>query len=176
MLITFQCMDLVKELAENVMFSEIAPVGKRAKKRREHEELITRFFAYSGDLSDYKDRPSDFLDHFTKKMNTAFQENSAQIDQFKEDFKEMVSFINEYCEFGFRKSKNAKTTPRSRFEAISVGTIQALKSEKHIDTTSIPDWITSEEFIKITGSDGANAKGRLHGRINYVKEKLVGEG
>jgi len=87
----------------------------------------------------------------------------------------MVAFIHQHCKFGFRKTENAKTTPRSRFEAISVGTIQALRSKKQINTTRIPEWITSKEFIKITGSDGANAKRRLQGRIDYVKEKLVGE-
>lgn len=163
-------MNLVKELAEDEVFKKIAPVPEEAEMRREREELITRFFAFCGDLSDYKDRPSDFLDHFTKKMNTAFQEDSAQITQFKKDFKDMVSFIHKYCELGFRKSKNATTTPRSRFEAISVGTIHALKSGEPIDTLSIPDWITCGEFIKITGLDGANAKSRLNGRINYVKE------
>jgi len=58
------------------------------------------------------------------------------------------------------------------------GKLEIVDGTQRLSTLSafLNDWITSEEFIKITGSDGANAKSRLHGRINYVKVKLVGEG
>jgi hypothetical protein len=35
-------------------------------------------------------------------------------------------------------------------------------------------WANSKEFSDVTGSDGANAVARLQGRINYVKDKLLG--
>jgi|GEM_PF-5786831 len=39
-------MSLVMELASLPKFFELAPVSDKLKKEREHEELVTRFFAY----------------------------------------------------------------------------------------------------------------------------------
>jgi hypothetical protein len=38
----------------------------------------------------------------------------------------------------------------------------------------IAEWLQSNEFSSITGADGANAIKRLAGRIEYVKNKLLG--
>lgn len=75
--------------------------------------------------------------------------------------------------FGFAKSKNATTTPRVRFEAISVGVALALKErpDLHIDNV---DWLNSEEFKELTTSDASNNEGKLAARVEYVRDKLLG--
>ena len=70
-------------------------------------------------------------------------------------------------------SKNATTTPRVRFEAISVGVALALKEKPdlHIDNV---DWLNSEEFKELTTSDASNNEGKLVARVEYVRDKLLG--
>ena len=85
----------------------------------------------------------------------------------------MFSFVHDNFEFGFAKSKNATTTPRVRFEAISVGVALALKErpDLHIDNV---DWLNSEEFKELTTSDASNNEGKLATRVEYVRDKLLG--
>jgi uncharacterized protein with ParB-like and HNH nuclease domain len=48
-------LDLVRELAKDPLFTELAPVPASGRKLRVDEELVTRFFAYSDGLDGYKD-------------------------------------------------------------------------------------------------------------------------
>ena len=48
--------------------------------------------------------------------------------------------------------------------------------DRSVDELDVASWISLPEFQKITGSDGANAIGRLRGRIDFVKSKLVAHG
>jgi hypothetical protein len=41
------------------------------------------------------------------------------------------------------------------------------------DQLNVQTWLQSTEFTDATGSDGANARARLEGRINFVRERLV---
>jgi len=62
-------MDLIIELSVLPKFVALAPVSKKDLSEREHEELVARFFAYSDGLVGYKDRPSEFIFNYVKKMN-----------------------------------------------------------------------------------------------------------
>ena len=65
-------LDLVIELAEDNLFSNLAPVTDQKNRTREGEELVTRFFAYGDGLDGYHDKVSPFLFSYAKKMNEAF--------------------------------------------------------------------------------------------------------
>lgn len=171
-------MDFVIELAKNPEFSELTPISESLKKQREHEELVTRFFAYSDSLDGYKDKPSEFLFNYVDRMNKIFGTNPEIADEYRLRFNTMISFVKKTFPFGFRRtnSKEAKASPRSRFEAIAIGSWLALKenpdiANKDIDVTS---WHFSKEFGNITGADGANARARLMGRMDFVKNRLLG--
>lgn len=76
----------------------------------------------------------------------------------------------------FAKLLRGGATPKARFEAISIGSFLALQQRpalknEDIDVTS---WLSSQEFAKITGADGANAIGRLKKRIYFVRDRLLG--
>ena len=111
---------------------------------------------------------SQFLNQFLSENLHTFDE-----EQYRSDFEGMLSFVHDNFEFGFAKSKNATTTPRVRFEAISVGVALALKErpDLHIDNV---DWLNSEEFKELTTSDASNNEGKLATRVEYVRDKLLG--
>ena len=81
-------------------------------------------------------------------------------------------FVREHFEFGFAKSQNATTTPRVRFEAISVGVALALKEQPELSVDNV-DWIHSPEFKEHTTSDASNNEGKLVARVEYVRDQLL---
>lgn len=169
--------ELVISLSKEPYFTEIAPVSKKQEKEREREELVTRFFAYSDGLENYKDRVSAFLYDYTKKMNKHFEENPSDIKNYRKKFKTTMDFVSKKFPWGFRRTQKGKITPRSRFEAIAIGSYSALKKQPSLAEKSIQvqDWLDSKDFKKVTGADGANVKSRLVGRINFVRDRLLGE-
>ena len=170
-------MDFGFSLSKEQYFIDLAPVPEQKEKEREREELVTRFFAYGDGLENYKDRVSAFLYDYTKKMNKHFEKKPSAMENYRKRFKDTMDFISKNFPWGFRKTPKGNITPRSRFEAIAIGSYLALKEQpslakKHIE---VQDWLESKEFKKVTGADGANVKSKLVGRINFVRDRLLGE-
>lgn len=163
--------DLVISLSQKPYFVDIAPVPKKKEKEREREELVTRFFAYGDGLEEYKDRVSAFLYNYTKKMNRYFKENPEAIETYSKRFENTMKFVAKNFSWGFRRVEQGKMTPRSRFEAIAIGSYLALEQQPDLvdKPIKVDDWLTSKEFKKVTGADGANVKSRLIGRIHFVR-------
>jgi hypothetical protein len=171
-------MDLIVELATVPKFETLAPVSKKELDEREREELVARFFAYSDGLDGYKDRPSEFIFNYVKQMNVRVAEDSALVDQYRARFAETIDFIGRVFPHGFRRNGKGKATPRARFEAIAVGSRLALDERPTLTHEAVADvlpWLTGDDFIKVTGSDGANAIARLRERTGFVRNKLLGE-
>jgi len=170
-------LDLVISLAKEPSFVKLAPISDKLLWEREREELVTRFFAYGDGLEAYKDRVSPFLFTYTKKMNDRFKDNPADIESYRQRFMDMIDFVSRNFPSGFRKTLKGKATPRSRFEAIAIGSYLALKQRPEIANQSIKveEWLNSKDFTKVTGADGANAIGRLRARIHFVRDRLLGD-
>lgn len=174
-------LDVVMELANVPLLAQLAPISAKAKKERGYEELVTRFFAYGDGLENYRDRPSDFLFAYSKKMNEEFAANPALADGYRQRFNAVLDFVSRNFPFGFRKTEKGSATPRTRFESIAIGVDRALAERPELADSAVGDvdvasWINLPEFQRITSSDGANAIARLRGRIDFVKDKLVGHG
>jgi hypothetical protein len=170
-------LDLVISLAKEPSFVKLAPISDKLLLEREREELVTRFFAYGDGLEAYKDRVSPFLFTYTKKMNDHFKNNPADIESYRQRFMDMIDFVSRNFPSGFRKTLKGKATPRSRFEAIAIGSYLALQQRPEIANQSIKveEWLNSKDFTKVTGADGANAIGRLRARIHFVRDRLLGD-
>lgn len=170
-------MNLIIELAKYPRFANLAPVSEKALKEREHEELVARFFAFSDALEGYKDRPSEFIFNYVKKMNVKVTGNPDMIDQYRTRFLEVIDFVERVFPYGFRRNTKGKATPRARFEAIAVGSRHALDTHPGLATEITSNdlsWLTGKKFTEVTGSDGANAIARLRMRIDFVRDRLLG--
>lgn len=168
-------MSLIIELAQLPDFCEIAPVSDKLKKEREHEELVLRFFAYGDGLDGYKDRPTEFLFTYAKRMNALFEADPARGTEYRARFTAMVSFVAGAFPWGFRRTAKGTATPRARFEAISIGSYLAMQSDPGLvgRRPRVDAWVNEDAFAKITGSDGANAIARLRGRMDFVRDRLL---
>jgi uncharacterized protein with ParB-like and HNH nuclease domain len=169
--------ELVISLAQESVFDRLAPATEKQKKERVREELITRFFAYGDGLESYRDKVSAFLFSYTKTMNAYFKEHPEDINSYRERFLSTMQFIERNFPWGFRRTKNGKVTTNARFEAIAIGSYYALQQKPDLANSSfhVDDWLNSDEFKEIIGADGSNAIGRLKARINFVRDRLLGE-
>ncbi|RRR69595.1 MAG: DUF262 domain-containing protein [Candidatus Viridilinea halotolerans] len=168
-------LDLVIELAKLDLFIKLAPISEKQLKEREREELITRFFAYGDGLDDYHDRVSPFLFDYTKKMNTYFTQHPHELQDYRQRFIDTMSFVARNFPLGFRRTPSGKATPRARFEAIAIGSYWATTEKPDLmdKDVVIENWLHSEEFKEVTGSDGANVISKLRNRIEFVRNRLL---
>lgn len=164
--------DFINECAENDRFKNLCPITEKVGLRAEGTERILRFFAYSDDLSGYNGRVSEFLNKYMKSTSAIFSDELK--NQLSKKFEAMINFVELNFPYGFRKFENAKSSPRVRFEAISVGVSMALVVNPELKVSNV-SWIESDEFKNVTRSDAANNKSNLFGRINYVKSSLLGQ-
>ncbi len=169
-------LDLVISLAKENSFIELAPVSNKQLNEREREELITRFFAYSDGLEDYKDRVSEFLTSYTRKMNVYFTENPQAIELYRNNFLDTMIFVSRNFPWGFRRTPKGTATPRARFESIAIGSYLALREHPELfdQPIKVEEWLNGKDFAKVTTADGANAIRRLTTRINFVRDHLLG--
>ena len=173
--------EFLKECSENIIFKEICPISKEKLKRKENIELITRFFAYANDLNiddrniitlqTYSGTVFPFIENYIKEMTATNDFNKVKL---KDNFTNMIEFVKLYFPFGFRKSKNSNSTPRTRFEAIALGVYLALKQKPNLTINNV-DWLDSLDFKKVTTTDSANNKTKVLERIQYVTTKLLEE-
>ena len=171
-------LDLIMELADDKRLHRLAPMSPKQKNERGYDELVTRFFAYGDGLTDYKDRPSDFIYDYAGKKNKEFRNDPAAAQAYRERFHDTMSFIERVFPNGFRRSVTGRATPRARFESIAIGSYLALKQRPELATMdknsiAVSVWTEGPEFTSAIGADGANARSRLEGRINFVRHRLV---
>uniref|UniRef100_Q3AQ43 GmrSD restriction endonucleases N-terminal domain-containing protein n=1 Tax=Chlorobium chlorochromatii (strain CaD3) TaxID=340177 RepID=Q3AQ43_CHLCH len=162
--------DLVIELSKNVLFKEICPISEQKNDRGEGEELVLRFFAYIDNYLQFKHDVAFFLnDYLDDKNEKGFDESF-----YKSAFLSMVNFVKENYPLGFRKEENSNSTPRVRFEAISVGTYLAIKENDSLQKPNM-EWLYSSGFKIQTTSDASNNPDRLKNRIEFVRDGLLGK-
>lgn len=161
----------IKRCSSNKLFKELCPVSTKRADRGEREELVLRFFAYLERYKIFVHRVDEFLDTYLKdKHESGFNE-----PEMKLAYENMLNFVKLNFPGGFRKSPKDKTTPRVRFEAISVGVGLALQENPALigKKQNVAGWINSEEFKEKTTTDGANSKKKVVERIEYVKSQLL---
>jgi len=162
--------DMVLELKDNEIFKAICPISSEKEKRGENEELILRFFAYIDKYLEFKHDVALFLNEYLSDMN----ESDFEKELYLKSFNDMVTFINNNFPIGFRKESGNNSTPRVRFEAISVGVHLALKENPSLTNPNM-DWLNSEGFKMQTTSDASNNPNRLKNRVEFVRDGLLGK-
>lgn len=152
-------------------FNELyTPTKRKADKLRgEKEELVSRFFAYSEDYKTFVHSVKHFINEYIiKKGKDGFDH-----DEKLNEFKSMLAYVKKYFPYGFRKTPASKSYPRVRFEAIAIGVNLALKENPDLGSVNM-DWLNSVEFKEHTTSDASNNKSKLTGRIEFVRDCLLG--
>jgi len=169
-------LDLVISLTNDENFANLAPFPDQSIRLRAREELVTRFFAYGDGLEGYRDRPSEFLFSYAKKMNSHFVENPGEVEKYRQRFLSTMDFVKRVFPFGFKRKADGTTTPKARFEAIAIGSYLSLKAKPALarQKIDISAWFDKPDFTAITRSDSANPIKKLSGRLHFVRDRLLG--
>ncbi|WP_287715486.1 DUF262 domain-containing protein [Blautia sp.] len=160
-------MDFLMECTKDDVFKAVCPISETMKKRYEQLELVIRFFAFVDHYQEFTHRVDNFLDEYIEHTQSSFNK-----DEMKAEFDRMLEFVKTYFPYGFAKSERAKSTPRVRFEAISVGVALALREKPDLIPNSM-DWLNSNDFKRHTTTHASNSPARVSGRILYVKDQLL---
>lgn len=177
--------DLVVELSNHQEFIDMTPISKSLVDKREREELVVRFLAYTSRYdrdSDnqmfvgYKDRPREFIYAYLEGANEEATNNPAILEDMRERFLTAIRFVSTVFPNGFLKPNLARQVPRARYEAIAIGSALAISDNPNLieNPPNIETWMDSDDFMTATTSDGANTKSKLHGRIRFVRDRLLG--
>jgi len=171
-------LDLVEECAKLPLFKKLAPLSEASEKRREREEFVLRFFVY---LNNYKSFNRSVVEFLNEWLDAAQQTFTPEVGAgMKAEFERMLSFVDAHFPSGFSKpSKSSKSgkfsrTPRIRFEALAVGAALALRTKPDL-VPGPTKWVSSEEFTHLTTSDASNSKPKVVRRIEFVRDKLLGD-
>lgn len=158
----------LQKCAEDPVFTSLCPITEKMVLRQEPLELITRFFAYSEKYLDFRHDVDSFLDQFVEEHRSQYDHK-----RYINEFRLTMKFIRQYFPYGFAKTPNARTTPRVRFEAISVGVNLALRKQPDLMPLPVISWLDSAEFIEQTTTHASNSAPRMRGRIEFVRNRLL---
>lgn len=163
----------ILNMAESDEFNKLfSSIKDSDKLRGEKEELVSRFFALSNNYQNFVHSVKGFLDEYIIETDKTF--NEERKNEMRNELFSTLKFVEKNFKNGFRKSSNSKSIPRVRFEALAVGTNLALRENHSLKPSDI-NWINSEEFKNETTSDAANNKNKVVGRIEFVKDCLLGK-
>lgn len=164
-------LDFIKECAADPLFRKLCPISPAMIKRREDEELVTRYFCYSDRYETFKHDVDGFVDAYVQEHREDFDR-----DRLDAEFRQMLVFVSKYFPHGFAKTATSKTTPRVRFEAISVGVTLAQRIDLDVVPATPPAaWLDSKDFVQQTTTHASNSGPRLRGRVEFVRDKIIGD-
>lgn len=165
-------MVLIKELANYQPFLNLVNLSDNKLNRQENVELVSRFFAFGHNYKNFQHNVSNFVDDYIQTTGIGFDSKSRKM--FSDEFKTTVKYISRNYPQGIFKNKRGQT-PRVRFEALAVGTFLALQENNNpkIDEKFIDRMVGTEEFKKLTTSDGSNSPKKVAARIEFVKNYLL---
>lgn len=172
--------NFITKLGQNKLFIELTPMAKLFAKRQEREELLLRFFAFSEWYPKFSDEKgiARLLDDYMMQKNEEFKDgaNENRLKKMEDDFNKMIKFVKMHFPDGFAKNAKANQVARPYFEAISVGSLLALreKSKILISETKIVDLITNKDFHNsISGRYKTHKSSNIKRRIDYIKNGLL---
>jgi hypothetical protein len=170
--------DLIEQLAQDSLFKKLCPVSEASARKRTRDELVTRFFAFSDnfdqELPGYQDRVGDYLDAWLVAANARAKKNKDVVKVLRERFNNVMKFVDQRFPHGFTRKEGAQFTPMVRFDAIAVGTAEALKKKPGLIPRVAPkNWLVSNDFLALTTSNAANVRSSILNRIEFVRNRLL---
>ena len=174
--------DFIIRLAKNELFAKLCPESVYMKDRREEEEMILRFFAFSETYPNFKlkngsnlknSSVAEYLNQYLSIKNE--EENTEDMSAKEKEFLMMIKFIDEnFPNQGFAKAPKVVGVSKPYFEAISIGALLALRENPNLKPKSI-SWSrlnksqTTPFFTMLSGRYRTHTPQKLLERIDYAK-------
>lgn len=167
-----------KKASHPAFLNCIETLAQVEKDKKGDEELVLRFFATKNARTLFKGSVQDWLDTYMEK--TLLEEIEFDYKKEEEQFDKVFMFLsNSLGEGAFVKYRGEKPTgglAPAYYEAITVGTFNALDKIRNVPMDrvrqKIIDTVQTQEFRNNTGS-GANKLYKLEGRIKVIQDALL---
>jgi hypothetical protein len=175
--------DFIINLAKDERYRRLCPLPHYMKNRREEEELLLRFFAFSDCYPNYSEVEAKgvakYLDNYIQQKNSSFTEAEKQ-DKMAA-FNSIVDFISDtYPEQGFAKKRNITGISRPYFEAISIGSFLAIRENPNIAHV-IPNALIIDKHHRnvfygaLEGRYQTHTATKIKRRIDIAKEAFLND-
>ncbi len=168
-------LDLIDDLSSDHRFQQLCSFTETEIKKRDPQEFILRFFAFTNNYQNYSGRKvHEFLDNYLNQKN---ESDASEIESMKNEFHLVLEFIERHFPDALHIYRTGKDqyepTTRIKFESISVGVALALR-ENHNLTPASTSFLDSPEFKEYTRSDASSSNNKVTRRIEYVRDQLLG--
>jgi hypothetical protein len=168
----------LKELADNDDFKlTTQTLAQEDMEQKANEELVLRFFAAKNARDTFRGSVRDWLDDFMEGVLLKQREFNIDSERrvFGDLFEHIAAKLGENAFVKFRGDKPLGGLAPAYFEAVSIGSFEALsdlksKSEAKV-RKAITDLVQSEPFRAVTGP-GANNKTKLDTRIGLARDAI----
>lgn len=178
--------DFVIRLANDSRFKKLCPVAGYTQNRREEEEMVLRFCAFSETYPYFNlsngvnlknNGVADFLNHYIDLKNRA--NDIDDMGRKEEEFFKVVEFIdNTFPDQGFAKAKGVVGVSKPYFEAIALGALFALRANNDLHVHNL-EWTVLDKkqpnqfFTILSNRYRTHTPQKLRERIEYVKTNFL---
>ncbi|MEQ8998024.1 MAG: DUF262 domain-containing protein [Coleofasciculus sp. B1-GNL1-01] len=169
----------IQEKASHSAFTNcIETLAQVEKEKKGDEELVLRFLATKNARNLFKGSVQDWLDNYMEKilLDQIYFDYKKEDDDFNKLFNFLSNTLGEGAFVKYRGDKPIGGLAPAYYEAITVGTLNALDQIRNIPSElvkqKIIDTVQTEEFRNNTGS-GANKLFKLEGRIKVIQDALL---
>lgn len=180
--------DFIMRLAKNESFLKLCPMAGYTQNRREEEEMVLRFCAFSETYPNFelsngvslkRNGVADFLNNYIEQKNAMNDEEDMK--QKEQDFLKVVNFVNQiFPEQGFAKAKGVIGVSKPYFEAISLGALFALQEKSDLIPENV-EWSILDKkqpnhfFTILSSRYRTHTPQKLKERIEYAKKHFLGK-
>lgn len=159
--------NFVKKCVENENFKSVVKLTKNAEKTGNLEELVLKFFAYFENRNKFVHGVKEFLNEYMEEKTKHFK-NKTELQSI---FEQTFEALNQNLPQGIVRGTRINITPIVLYEAISVGTADALIQKIEIDKDSLIKLLDNEELTSLT-TGATNSKSKLLQRIDFVRQRI----
>lgn len=173
--------DFIISLAKDERYRALCPMTQFMEKRREEEELLLRFFAFTDCYPNFNEVESKgvarYLDNYLLQKNISFDENEKQ--QKTEAFYHLVDFITAtYPNQGFAKRPNMRGISKPYFEAIAIGAYLAFQENPEISRQAPTSLVVDKHhrnafYVALEGRYQTHTAKKIKHRIDLAKEAFL---
>lgn len=173
--------DFIIDLAKDERYRALCPMTQFMEKRREEEELLLRFFAFTDCYPNFHEVESKgvarYLDNYIQQKNDSFPEQERQ--EKTAAFNRLIDFIAaSYPNQGFAKKPNMRGISKPYFEAIAIGAYLALQQNPAIVRQAPAALVVDKHhrnnfFSALEGRYQTHTARKIKHRIDLAKEAFL---
>ena len=160
--------EALKELTRDSSFRKVVKVKTGSENNGTREEFVLRFLAFYDGYQTFDHSVDGFLNAY---MGDRYNHPPAS-DRMRA-FAETFAFLKTALPNGIVRFGRHSLTPVNLYEAVAVGTALALKTKARLKGNVLVALLDSDELTALT-SAGTNSRKMVKGRIELVRDRLVG--